>query len=228
MTPQQISAYIAEETAMTNADRVTHETYERKNQLEAYIYDSRNKLNDAYAKYVHPATKTTFLAELEKGEQWLYGEGAKTTKEAYEHKLNDLKFFGGPIEKRFKEYENLPEVISNFQKTLGTYETIVTSNDDKYSHLSSEDRKPVLESIANNRNWLNGIAEGIKKANRAEEPPARCQEINDTNSNFVNEYSKVINKPKPKPAEPPKEEKKPDDKIPEETPKKDMDIEKEN
>jgi heat shock protein 4 len=228
LTSQLIQTYIAEEAAMANHDRITHETYDKKNQLEAYIYDMRNKINDVYANYASSNTKTTFLAELQKAETWLYNEGAGTTKEAYQLKVEELRFFGNPIEKRFKEYENLPEVISNTLKILGTFEAVVTSNDDKYSHITSEERKPVLQVIASNKQWLQGITDGLKTANRAEEPPARCQELNDTINNFVNEYTKVINKPKPKPQEPVKEEKKPDDKIPEEAPKKDMDIEKEN
>lgn len=231
LTAQQIQGYQQDEATMANHDRITFETYDRKNQLEAYIYDMRNKINEAYANFAHPNTKTTFLAELQKAENWLYAEGAKTTKDAYQQKIDELRFFGNPIEKRFKEYESLPEAISQALKILGTFESVVASNDEKYSHITPEERKPVLQVIASNRQWLNGITEGIKTANRAEEPPARCQEINDTLNNFVNEYTKVINKPKPKPADPPKEEKaqpKPDDKIPEEAPKKDMDIEKEN
>jgi len=96
-----------------------------------------------------------------------------------------------------------------------------------------------LESIVNNRKWLQELTAKIQSANRAEEPPAKCQEIQDTQNNFINEYSKIINKAKPKPQEPPKQEKKDivdetkqepqsdkKDEKKEEPPKKDMDIEK--
>ncbi len=124
----QIQAFANEENAMNNADRLTQETYEKKNQLESYIYDLKRKLNETYSSYVHHNVKTTFLAELEKAEQWLYGDGAKTTKEVYTKKLDDLLFFGGPIERRFKEYENIPEACNHFLQTLATFEGLVTSN----------------------------------------------------------------------------------------------------
>jgi len=232
LSTSQISSFSAEENALSNADRITHETYEKKNQLESYIYEMRNKLNDTYASYVHSNVKTTFLNELEKVEQWLYGEGAKTTKEAYIKKFDDLYFFGGPIEKRYREFQNIPEVANNFLQTLASFESVVASNDDKYAHISMEERKPVLASIASNRKWLNDIISKLPSANRSEEPPVKTGEINDTHNNFINEYSKVVNKPKPKPQEPKKEEKmesekKETEKSAGDEPKKDMDIEKE-
>jgi len=182
----QISAFANEETAMANHDRLTHETYEKKNQLESYIYEMRGKLNDIYSSYVHPNVKATLLAELEKGEQWLYGEGAKTTKDAYVKKFEELQLLGGPIERRYKEYQNIPEVANNFLQTLANFESLLTSNDEKYSHISMEERKPALEALANNRKWINEILEKLKSSNRAEEPPVKTGEINDTHNNFIN------------------------------------------
>jgi len=227
-----IHQYIDDEHKMATSDKIIHETYHTKNALESYIYESRSKLNDQLASYVHPNVKETFLAELEKAEAWLYGEGKNTSKEAYLKKIDDLKFLGNPIDRRNKEYSQLPEFIQNFGQMLTSYESIVTSNDDKYAHITSEERKPVLESIVNNRKWLQELTAKIQSANRAEEPPVKCQEITDTLNNFVNEYSKVINKIKPKPQEPPKQEKKDivdenkSGEKKEEAPKKDMDIEK--
>jgi heat shock protein 4 len=128
LSSQQISSFAVEENTMNYADRLTSETYEKKNQLESYIYETRAKLNDTWAPYVHSNVKQTLLNELEKAEQWLYGEGAKTTKEAYMKKIDDLNFLGGPIERRFKEYETVPEAAQNFLNTLMTFEGLLVSN----------------------------------------------------------------------------------------------------
>jgi heat shock protein 4 len=208
LDPKVVSEFAQEEVKMGNIDRITHETYEKKNQLESYIYDMRSKLGDVFANYVHPNVKTTFLAELSKVENWLYGEGAKTTKEAYSQKVDELLFFGGPIDRRFKEYNTIPEAAQHFLQTLAAYESVLNSNEEQYAHISPEEKKPVYEAISSNKKWLNDITEKIKTANRAEEPPVKSGEINDTHKNFINEYSKVINKPKPKPVETPKETKK--------------------
>jgi len=113
-----IHQYTEEEHKMNNADRIIHETYHTKNLLESYIYESRNHLNEKYNSYVHQNVKAIFLGELQKAETWLYGEGASTTKEAYSKKIDELRFFGNPIEKRFKEYNQLPDYINNFNQLL--------------------------------------------------------------------------------------------------------------
>lgn len=128
LSNSQIHAFATEENTMNYADRVTAETYEKKNQLESYIYDMRAKLNDTYSSFVHSNVKQTFLAELEKAEQWLYGDGAKTTKEAYIKKFDELSFFGGPIERRYKEFHTIPEACQHFLQTLNQFEALVTSN----------------------------------------------------------------------------------------------------
>lgn len=46
---------------MVNQDKLIHETYEKKNDLESYIYDMRGKLSDQYAKYSTPDVITAFL-----------------------------------------------------------------------------------------------------------------------------------------------------------------------
>jgi len=68
---------------MAHSDRVITETYDKKNELESYIYESRAKLNDKYKEYVKVSIKDNFLVLLQNTENWLYNEGAKATKSAY-------------------------------------------------------------------------------------------------------------------------------------------------
>jgi heat shock 70kDa protein 4 len=128
LPPNIINTFIQDEIQMNNQDRITLETYEKKNELETYIYKMRNEVNDKLGKYVHPNVKATFLAELEKAEGWLYGDGSKTSKDVYNKKIEELKFFGNPIEKRYFEYNNLPETAEKFLTILKSYENVVTSN----------------------------------------------------------------------------------------------------
>mmetsp|Transcript_5860 Transcript_5860/g.5102 ORF Transcript_5860/g.5102 Transcript_5860/m.5102 type:complete len:221 (-) Transcript_5860:355-1017(-) len=192
---------------MLNQDRITIETAEKKNEVESFIYDTRAKLDDIYASYVDATDKQAFLQLLQASEDWLYGDGAKASKDVYQNKFEELATFGSPIFRRYNEYQNLPDVVAAFMQTLENYQAVVASNDDKYAHITSEERKPVLESIANNKKWLSTISQQVADAKRDQEPPVKCQEIVETHKNFINEYRRVIEKEKPKPkAEPKKEE----------------------
>ncbi len=128
LNEKQLAAFYEEECQMANQDRVVHETYEKKNELESYIYEMRNKLNDLFGSYVQPQIKDSFLAELERAEAWLYADGFQTTKSVYAQRLAELKQHGDPIVNRYREYEEIPEAYAQFLQNLATYEGIAASN----------------------------------------------------------------------------------------------------
>lgn len=97
----QIKQFFEEECHMANSDRLILETYHQKNVLESYIYDTRGKLNERYKGYADPSVIDGFLQKLTDCEEWLYGDGAKTKKEAYINKLDELRGIEESIQKKF-------------------------------------------------------------------------------------------------------------------------------
>lgn len=59
---------------MQASDRLQEETSERKNALEAYMYDLRNKMYDALAPFIKDADRDGLSARLNELEDWLYDE----------------------------------------------------------------------------------------------------------------------------------------------------------
>jgi len=212
LTDKQITQLFEEEAQMANIDRVTHETYEKKNELESYIYDMRNKSEDKYLQYMQPQHKTTLLQELEKVEGWLYNEGLKSNKSTYQSKLDELKTLGDPITNRFKEFETIPEHFGDFHNNLGVYEAVANSTEEKFAHITPEERKPISDAVKEARDWISAQAEKLSKAVRHENPPVTSQEVLSRHKTFVDKFFNVINKPKPvpKPEEKKAEEKKPE------------------
>ncbi|CAL9240534.1 unnamed protein product [Arabidopsis halleri] len=88
---------------MALQDRVMEETKDRKNALESYVYDMRNKLSDKYQEYITDSEREAFLAKLQEVEDWLYEDGEDETKGVYVAKLEELKKVGDPVEVRYKE-----------------------------------------------------------------------------------------------------------------------------
>jgi len=162
---------------------------------------------------MQPQYKTTLLAELEKVEGWLYGEGLKSNKSTYESKLVELKKLGDPVTNRFKEYETVPEHFGDFHNNLGVYESVAVSDDEKFAHITPEDRKPLTDAIKESREWISTQADKLSKAPRHENPPVSSQDVLAKHKAFVDKYFAVINKAKPVPKP---EEKKPEEKKAEE------------
>jgi len=91
MNEKQIQYFTDLEAQLLNQDRLVHETYEKRNELEACVYDIRAKINEKYANSLRPETKASMLAELDQLENWLYDEGAKASIQVYQQKLDKLK-----------------------------------------------------------------------------------------------------------------------------------------
>lgn len=88
----QIEGFKKFEMQVLNKENLIKETQGAKYSLESFIYETRNKINDA--KYQHLSNqqeKNIILSELQKGENWLYSEGQNTVKEQYDTHLVALK-----------------------------------------------------------------------------------------------------------------------------------------
>lgn len=79
------------ELEMASSDQLVRDTEERRNNLEEYIYEARNKLSSAWADFAEESDKSYLQSELQKAEDWLYGDGEEATKSAYMDKLKELK-----------------------------------------------------------------------------------------------------------------------------------------
>ncbi|KAJ4258689.1 adenyl-nucleotide exchange factor sse1 [Fusarium torreyae] len=91
------------ENAMVMEDKLVADTEEKKNELEAYIYDLRAKLDEQYSEFASEDEKSTIKAKLEATEDWLYEEGDDTTKGVYIAKIDEIRAMAGPIVQRHFE-----------------------------------------------------------------------------------------------------------------------------
>ncbi|KAK4204106.1 heat shock protein 70 family [Triangularia verruculosa] len=101
---QALKAQLFEkESSMAMEDKLVADTEEKKNELETYIYDLRNKLDDQYSEFASDEEKTKIKAKLEATEDWLYDEGDDTTKAVYVAKIDEIRALAGPIVQRHFE-----------------------------------------------------------------------------------------------------------------------------
>jgi len=140
---------------MHSTDRLVAETEDRKNALEEYIYDARDKIDGAYAAYILPDEKETLKRLLEEAENWLYSEaGEDATKSAYVEKLDQLKAVGGPAAFRYKESQDRPAAVKRLRETLSKYYAKATGDEARYAHISDTDKQSVVEKVATIQKWL--------------------------------------------------------------------------
>ncbi|KAG9244469.1 putative heat shock protein Hsp88 [Calycina marina] len=86
---------------MIMSDKLVADTEDKKNELETYIYDMRNKIDDTYAEFASEPEKEKLKAKLETAEDWLYDEGEDATKAVYSAKMDEIRAIAGPIAQRY-------------------------------------------------------------------------------------------------------------------------------
>jgi len=195
------------EGQMFASDKLVAETEDRKNALEEYIYDARDKIDGQWSAFMPAGDKDGFRSLLTAAEDWLYSEeGEDATKSAYVAKLDELKKVGDPVQFRFRETEERPRALKVIRETVVDFMTKATSGDEKYAHLSEADLQSVIEKCANTQKWLDDM--GAKQAERRkdETPAFTSTEIKKRCDDVQFHCRPILNKPKPKNADKPVEQ----------------------
>ncbi len=193
-----------EEGKMLAADRLAIETAEKKNAVESYVYDMRNKLTDSLSEFATESEKSTLLNLFGQTEDWLYGEGADATKSVYIKKLEELKAIGDPIVKRKYEHENRYEALSAIKNAVEQFRMTATSADPKYEHITKEERDKVLQECTNVEKWVTENVMKQEKTPKYVNPVISVADITKKHQELTKLGNTILNRPKPAP---PKEEK---------------------
>ncbi|KAI9892822.1 MAG: Heat shock 70 kDa protein 4L [Vezdaea aestivalis] len=91
------------ENSMFMEDKLVADTEDKKNELEAYIYELRGRIDELYSEFASDEEKQKIREKLESSEDWLYDEGDDATKAVYVAKMDEIRFLAGPIEQRYKD-----------------------------------------------------------------------------------------------------------------------------
>ncbi|KAA0059287.1 hypothetical protein IC582_002560 [Cucumis melo] len=145
---------VEKEFEMALQDRVMEETKEKKNAVEAYVYEMRNKLHDKYQDFVTESQREELSGKLQEVEDWLYEDGEDETKGVYIAKLEELKKQGDPIEERYKEHMERGSVIDQLVYCINSYREAAMSADAKFDHIDISEKQKVLNECVEAEAWL--------------------------------------------------------------------------
>jgi len=217
-TKAELEKAFETEVSMSNVDRIVRETSEMRNELEAYIYDMRDKIisESELQNYATEEERNVFSATLESTENWLYEDGFDATKSVYAEKLSVLKGLGNPIEVRKSEATTRPEAISALQRTVEKYSTWVNTSQgqDEFAHIADEEFIKCRENCDQTANWMYEAMDKQGSLSPSQNPAVLSTEIMTKCRELTNVVNPIMHKPKPAPPkveekkeEPEKEEK---------------------
>ncbi|CAI5742945.1 unnamed protein product [Peronospora destructor] len=144
-----------QELKMAQQDRVIEETFNKRNELESFVYEMRNQMTDKLAGFITSDEKSNLETKLVETEDWLYtDEGFDSTKSVYQQKLDDLRKLTSPVE--FRQTESTERAVAQAELTtlLEEYKRMVNSGDDAYSHWTEDEKTKLRQTCVDAEAWL--------------------------------------------------------------------------
>ncbi|KAG2320028.1 hypothetical protein Bca4012_053744 [Brassica carinata] len=107
------------EYSLVEQDLKMESTKDKKNALESFVYEMRDKMLNTYRNTATESERECIARNLQETEEWLYEDGDDESENAYIEKLNDIKMVTlsfKPV--RFKDGEERIQASKDLQKTI--------------------------------------------------------------------------------------------------------------
>ncbi|KAL0908984.1 hypothetical protein M5K25_023501 [Dendrobium thyrsiflorum] len=136
-----------QEKLLAYQDKVMEQTKDKKNALEAYVYEVRNKLFERYRSFATEKEKEDISRSLKQTEDWLYEDGVDETEKVYTTKLDELTKLVDPIEKRCKDEEARAQATRDLLNSIAEHRMAVKS-------LPTYERDAIINECNKAEQWL--------------------------------------------------------------------------
>lgn len=186
--------------ALDKKDAERRRTAELKNNLEGYIYATKEKIetSEELEKVSTGDERQSFIAKLDEVQEWLYMDGEDGTATEFEERLNLLKAIGDPIFFRLRELTERPAAVGHARTYLDQLQKIVQDWETKKSWLPRERIDEVLKEVNNLKIWLDE-KETEQKTAGFSKPAFTSEEVYQKVFGLQDKVSIVDRIPKPKP-----------------------------
>ena len=194
--PQVRTNYINAEAEWFKQDNTILEFKAISNELESYAYDLKNSVGDygALEKYIDPAIKQQFLANLQQSIDWIYGEGQTAPNAEYKKRLEEFKKIGTPIKGRARFHDEFPVYLSQFQNFTQDVNDRLSNTPglfDKY-------REDIINKTGEVSQYFNSIQETISKKQLHEDTGFNIEEVLFKLESFKGTVNSLFTQPPPK------------------------------
>lgn len=204
LTSTQLKEFAELEARMANQDRLITETADKRNEVEAYIYTMRDKIDGVLRDYASSSEKEKLTRLLLDAEDWLYGDGFEAAKSDYITKLGQLQAVGNPIDQRYFEAQQRPQAVDNLKKQADLCKAFASTYDEATAHITEDERGALRKEIAGAESWLYDMLSKQGELPLSANPVLTVDGINARRNALFNAFMPLKNKPKPAPT--PKEE----------------------
>ncbi|KAL2327134.1 hypothetical protein Fmac_020561 [Flemingia macrophylla] len=184
---------------LKDADR--RRTAELKNNLEGYIYSTKEKIEtlEEFERVCTSEERQSFIEKLDQVQDWLYTDGEDANATEFQERLDQLKAVGDPIFFRLKELTARPTAVEHAHKYIDELKQIVQEWNAKKPWLPEERVDEVIKNSEKLKNWLDEKEAEQKKTSGFSKPAFTSEEVYLKVLDLQNKVASINKIPKPKP-----------------------------
>ncbi|VVA93402.1 unnamed protein product [Arabis nemorensis] len=181
-------------------DRERRRTAELKNNLESYIYATKEKLETPeFEKISTQEERKAFVEKLDEVQDWLYMDGEDANATEFQDKLDSLKAVGSPITFRSEELKARPVAVEYARKYLTEVKEIVKEWETNKTWLPKDKIDEVSKEAEKVKSWLEKNEAEQAKTALWSKPVFTSDEVYAKVFTLQDKVTKVNRIPKPKP-----------------------------
>lgn len=174
----ELAKAIEVETNLILSDKNWKDRLDARNELEEYVYEWRDKLEDGRMdKFTTPHKKQDFMKDLKEIEQWLYDDeesGGTMSRSVYVEKLDALKNkYSNGIKFRSSEFENRTEFLEKLGKAIQMGEKLSESNE----NIEEAKLKKLHNMVSEKQKWFDECHTKLSSASLSDDPPVTTSDI---------------------------------------------------
>jgi len=203
----RVQKHIDEETGMQAEMNEVIETNERRNDLESYIFNMRDKVKEGgeYGEFISIVEREKFQDELIQVEDWLYDDQEEhgRTKAAFIDKLGELKVLGDVFVGRRHEDQRRGESINVLMGLIEKYRRATEYPGGKYGHNPPDKLAKITAACAELEKWLMEMKAKQDSLPKCEKPVLTSAEVERRGgelAGLAGEALREESKPAPSPA----------------------------
>ncbi|CAN6454858.1 unnamed protein product [Victoria cruziana] len=187
--------------ALDNKDVERRRTAELKNNLEEYIYATREKLEASgdVEKVATEQDRLSFLEKLNEVQEWLYTDGENAPAGEFMDRLGLLKSIGGSIFFRLSELTARPAAAELAKRYFDDLQKILSDWEEKRSWLPRSIIEELLTEAEKTKNWLVEKEDEQGKASGFSNPVFTSDEVYEKLAKLQEKVASVNRIPKPQP-----------------------------
>ncbi|KAH1055324.1 hypothetical protein J1N35_033389 [Gossypium stocksii] len=187
--------------ALDKKDAERRRTAELKNNLEEYIYATKEKLetSEDFEKVSSNDERHSVIKKLDEVQEWLYTDGEDASALEFQDRLNSLKATADPIFFRFKELTARPEAVEVARQYLSDLKQTIRGWETEKPWLPKDRIDELSTSMDKLKTWLDEKEAEQKKTSGYSTPVFTSEEVYEKVFNLQDKAASIKRIPKPKP-----------------------------